>query len=376
MRQRRSHKFVFSLGGLANLLFALSIIPVSAQPIALKLRNGDRLTGNVIFENTNHVVFSNIWTKEITIPLADILARETNAPIVAVTEVSPVATTNPAVVAKTNTVPAPTPAAKPVAVAAAKPEVKTRPFKDWHGDAQIGLDVGINQNTRQLYHGRFKVTYAPVSNGGTPGDSKLVDRFRNTFEYNAAYGTVTSEQSDGSSKTDLSANLMNGSSKTDFDLAIGQRAFVYNLFGAGYDEIRRIDRRYEFGPGIGYHLFTRSNFVMNVEAGLNYQAQRTWSKPADRTLPRDYSWNRRLYYRFAEDLTWKISKRLTLDEKFEIFPEVDFDEYRFRFETNLRYWLLENISFNLTVLDTYDTQAAPNVDKNDLQIRSSVGVKF
>jgi hypothetical protein len=55
---------------------------------------------------------------------------------------------------------------------------------------------------------------------------------------------------------------------------------------------------------------------------------------------------------------------------------VDFSEYRFRFECNLRYWLWENLSFNLNILDTYDTQTAKDVGRNDLQIRSSIGVKF
>jgi hypothetical protein len=66
-----------------------------------------------------------------------------------------------------------------------------------------------------------------------------------------------------------------------------------------------------------------------------------------------------------------------LDEKFEWFPEVgDFGSYRFRFEANARYLLAQNLSLIVTILDIYDTAPATNVDKNDLQIRSSLGVKF
>ncbi len=377
MRQRKSLNLFSIARNLGCLVFALSAVATHAQTVALKLRNGDRISGNIISENTNHVVFSNIWTKTFTIPLAEILSRETNALIAASTNAAPVITTNAIPVVTTNVAPVittnvpvvvktnpPTPAT--VVVAAPKPAVKPRPFKDWHGDAQVGMDVGIGENDRQLYYGRFKVTYAPVSDGVPPGSSKFIDRFRNTFDYNASYGTVTTKDAQGNSQTALSANLMAGSSKTDFDLAVGQRAFVYNLFGAGYDEIRQIDLRYEVGPGIGYHLFTRTNFVMNTEVGMNYQAQHF----------KNGTETEQFFYRFAEDLSWKISKALTFDEKMEFFPQVNFEQYRFRFESNLRYWLLENISFNLTILDIYDTQVAPNVDKNDLQIRSSVGVKF
>ena len=250
------------------------------------------------------------------------------------------------------------PASPPAApIPPPKPVIKPKGPVDWHGDVQVGADVGISEKSRQLYYAKFKIAYAPVEEGTPTGSSKFVGRFRNTFDYNAAYGTT-----DG----DLSANRMDGSSKTDFDLGKERRIFVYNLFGAGYDEIRKIDHRYEVGPGLGYHVFTRSNFVLNAEVGMNYQAQYFQNNGE----------NERFYYLFAEDLNWRISKMLTFDEKFEFFPEVNFNEFRFRFESNLRYWLLENLSFNLTVLDLYDTAAAPNVDKNDLQIRSSVGVKF
>ena len=78
----------------------------------------------------------------------------------------------------------------------------------------------------------------------------------------------------------------------------------------------------------------------------------------------------------SRPISWKISKVLSFDEKFEILPQVNLTDFRFRFESNLRYWLLENLSLNLTLIDTYDTQLAPNVGRNDLQIRSSVGIKF
>jgi len=66
-----------------------------------------------------------------------------------------------------------------------------------------------------------------------------------------------------------------------------------------------------------------------------------------------------------------------VDEKFEFFPRVDeWEKYRLRFESNLRYALLANLSFVVTVLDQYDTQPALTVTKNDLQLRSSISLKF
>ena len=74
---------------------------------------------------------------------------------------------------------------------------------------------------------------------------------------------------------------------------MGKRLFAYNLGGAGHDEIRKIDLRFEVGPGFGYHLITRSNCVFNVESGANCQAQYF----SDRTK------NENFYFRLADYCT-------------------------------------------------------------------------
>jgi hypothetical protein len=160
---------------------------------------------------------------------------------------------------------------------------------------------------------------------------------------------------------------MAGSDKTDFDIG-KHKIFVYNLAGVGYDEVRKIDLQYEEGPGIGYHLFTLTNLVMNLESGVNYQAQYRSDGNPD---------VKKFYFRLAEDLTWKLNKRLTFIEKVEFFPQVeDLQQYRLRFESTLSYGFWQNLSLNLSVLDLYDTKPASGVPPNDLQIRSSLGITF
>lgn len=315
----------FTLRRLVVLFVFISLEIIRAQTVVLHLRNGDRITGTVVSEDTNQVMLSSALIKEIVVPIAAIERREI--------------------------IPAETPSAKPPPATvkpvtpqpAASLPVAAKPPKHWVREAQIGMDAVFGQKDRQLYYGRLKATY-------------VKDRFKNIFDYNVSYG-----RTDGV----LSENRMDGSSKTDFNL--GKRVFVYNLGGAGHDEIRKIDLRYEEGPGIGYHLITRSNFVFNVESGANYQAQYF----SDRTK------NENFYVRLAEDFTWKINNRLTWDEKLEYFPRVENgNQYRARFETNLKYLLLQNLSLNLTVIDQYDSEPANGVDKNDLQVRSSLGLKF
>jgi putative salt-induced outer membrane protein YdiY len=301
------------------------------QPSVLHLRNGDRVTGLITGEDTNRVVMITPWGNQLLVPIKEIERREAAPAEAAIVLPSPRPATN--VVAQ----------ARPPAAAPAPSATKPKPTKHWAGDAQVGVDLGFGAKDRQLYSGRFKVTY-------------VQNRFRNIFDYLFSYG-----------KTEgiLSANRMEGSSKTDFD--VGSRFYVYNLAAAGYDEVRKIDLRYEVGPGVGYHALQLTNFVLNTEVGINYQAQE-FSDGTDSHL---------FFYRLGEDFTWKINDKLTLDEKFAFLPRVeDVQEHRFRFEANLRYALRNNLYLTFTVLDEYDSLPAEGVEKNDLQIRSSIGVKF
>jgi len=318
LKRPNLNSFRFALRGLVVLAVFVSLETIRAQTVILHLRNGDRITGAIVSENTNQVTLSTVLIREVVVPVAAIERRE----------ILPVGTA-------TAKPPAPPPAASNL------PPAKLP--KHWAGEAQIGMDAVFGQKDRQLYYGRIKATY-------------VKDRFKNILDYNVAYG-----RTDGIS----SENRMDGSSKTDFNL--GKRVFVYNLGGAGYDEIRKIDLRYEEGPGMGYHLITCSNFLFNVEFGANYQAQYF----SDQTKSKNF------YFRLAEDFTWKISNKLTLDEKMEFSPRVEtMSQYRARFESNLKYLLQQNLSLNLTVIDLYDSRPANGVDKNDLQIRSSLGLKF
>jgi hypothetical protein len=358
---------------IALLLWMAPFSLLNGQTIILHLKNGDRIAGTITSEDTNRVVISTTWIKDLTIPLAAIDRREpvpapTPAPVPAV-----VPKPAPAIVEQkpaapppqpaTTNAPAPKPATPAVAATPPPPKPKPKPApKLWKAEVKLGADFLYAAKDQQIYYGRFKVTYA------RPYDENPKQFFRNIVDYSVDYGKTEDV---------VSADRMDGSVKTDFD--IGHRKFyVYNQGGAGYDHIRKIDLQYQIGPGLGYHLLTRTNFVMNTEAGINYQAQyRSDTVNTGTNTITSHTTNEKFYFRLAEDMTWKINKTLTLTEKFEFFPQVeDFSEYRMRFESTFSYGIWQNISLNLSILDLYDTQPAANVPKNDLQIRSSVGITF
>jgi putative salt-induced outer membrane protein YdiY len=329
-------------------LLALGVQFARAENVVLLLRNGDRITGTIVAENTNHVVLATGWTKELSVPLSAIQGREpvTNAVTPAVVAEAKPATPAPKPAA-TNIVAA-AKATPPTVAAAVAPRPPTP--KRWKANLSLGADLQFGEHDRELYYGRLKLTYEQ------PYKSDPKKFFRNIFDYAADYGETDDIKS---------ADRMYGSVKTDFD--VGRRVFIYNLAGGGFDEVRKIDLEYEVGPGVGYHLFTKPKFVMNVEGGLNYQAQERSGSPDVENI----------CFRLAEDFTWKITPRVTLVEKAELFPRVeDPGEFRARLDSALSFGLWQNLALKLSVLDLYDTDPANGVDRNDLQIRSSLDITF
>jgi putative salt-induced outer membrane protein YdiY len=327
-----------------RVLAALPIILVCAQAgaknVILHLRGGDRVTGVLVSENTNTVTISTPWTKELTVPVAEIERREV------ATSTNTVLAAPTAIATHKHAETDMTLAGKAAAIAASTNSWR----QHWKGEVSLGTDFEQGLTDHNLAYGRAKLNYAH------PYESDPKEFFRNAFAYDAEYG-----------KTDgvLSDNRMSGSSKTDVD--VSPKHYVYNLGAAGYDKLRLIDLHYEDGPGAGYHLFAQTNFSANLELGANYQVDNR----SDNTKVQD------AFYRLAQDVTWKITKQLSLTEKYEYFPRIDsLDQYRMRFESNLSCALIYNFCLNFTVVNFYDTHPAATVPNSDLQFRTSVGWKF
>ena len=319
-----------------------------AGPVVFQLRNGDRVAGTILSEGTNAVVISTPWAKELAIPLEHI---ESCSPLVTVSATN-VPVTPPAATLRATTA---APTNNPV-VAGAVPTImqplaiQPRPPKEWRADVKMGVDLIYGSKDRQLYYGQFALTYAKPQ---TANPSKFL---RNILEYRVDYAETDGVES---------ANRMFGANKTDWD--IGRSTFVYNFMGVGYDEVRKIDLQYEVGPGFGYHLLRRTNFVANIEGGLTYQSQERVDSPTVESL----------YARIGEDFTWKIVQRVTLTQRATLLTQVDdLEQMQLRMEANLSLGIVKSLSFNLTVIELYDTQPVSGVSRNEFQLRSSIGLAF
>lgn len=339
-RQKNNELLKFRLCfWLAGLTLLFPAFPAGAVDVVVQLRNGDRITGELVAQETNHVVVSTSWAGKLALPLATIGGiRMASGADLLLTAVAPAPVSTSASRGEVATAPKPKPSLPP-----AKP-------KRLRNNIQVGSNLMFGARDQQVLYARVKSSYE------RPYEHDAKKFFRTIADYSADYGETENIRS---------ANRMTASLKTDFDL--GTRSYCYNVGSGGYDETRKIDLHYEIGPGLGYHLIKKPTFEFDVEGGFNYQAQfrSTGANPDS------------VYLRMAEDTTWKLNSRLSFSKKFEFFMNgEDAEQFRFRLDANASYKLIENLSLNLSVLDQYDTDPAPKVDQNEVQIRSSIGITF
>ncbi|MDB6057343.1 MAG: hypothetical protein JWO95_1187, partial [Verrucomicrobiales bacterium] len=217
----------------------------------------------------------------------------------------------------------------------------------WHYEAQVGINLQYNKIESQLYYGAFKAIYTG-------------ELWRNIAEFRINYGKADDT---------LSANNAISTWRVEHDVNKSKRIFLFNAVGAGYDEVQKIHFTYDESAGAGYKMVERPNLMLTVDSGANYQKQYFYEH-----VQKDY-----FSLRLAEMLSWKINPRLTFDEKIEFYPRItSWFNYRVRAEANLAYKLnaTGNLFLNLGIADVYDTQPAASVSENDLQVRSSLGLKF
>src|SRR5262245_54218724 len=110
----------------AGLIWLLPWANFAAENVTLQLRNGDRITGSIVSETAQQITLSTVWSKEIIIPIDQILKREIvpaeSKPVEAAPTQKAGATNAPAMAGAT-----------PLPIAP-KPQY-------WHGDLQAGLDL-------------------------------------------------------------------------------------------------------------------------------------------------------------------------------------------------------------------------------------------
>jgi hypothetical protein len=312
--------------------------------IQLELKNGDRLSGELVSENDERIVLKSPILGRIKVSRSQIVKKE-------IVGAAGAGTTNPPVAAAPPIrASGPVPSSAPLFTNAPAPAwfhfAALRPFMtNWHGNVQFGADLGWGTSDRETFYGNVTTSHS-------------YQRLRNLLEYHMTYGFADNV---------LSANQMNGGWKLDVDIGTTRRLYTYNQFAMGYDTVRHINRQLNEGIGLGYKVLQGPKLVFNTETGAAYQYFDYDNAPARNIMS----------LRVGENLAWSLGEKLKLTHRFSLMPSVqDIGDFRWHFDVGLSYPFLKRFTLNLNVVDDYDSRPAPNVEPNNLQVQSTFGILF
>lgn len=356
--------------------------------MVLYLRNGDRVSGEILAESPDRITLESPTLGRVRILQSEVdhRARPGAEPVVLpppappAVPTAPVAAASPTSPSKPAVPPRPTAPSVPTTAAAAgatpPPAAPAAPSwvpgwvpgwvrpltTNWHGNVQLGMDLGFGTTDRQTFYANATLNHA-------------YDRFRNLVTLRSAYGVAEGPVSvlmpQGNVQT---ANSLEGLLKTDFDLGVRRKIYLYHQTGAGFDEIRRYNLRVEDGAGLGYKLLDTARFSLNTEAGGQYQHFAYLNGPQFQPYLLDHDI---FSARVGESLIWRAPNKVTVTQKLQITPNVqDVGDFRARFDLSVSYPLLKSITLSLNVFDEYESRPAATVDKNQLQVQSTVGLTF
>jgi putative salt-induced outer membrane protein YdiY len=188
----------------------------------------------------------------------------------------------------------------------------------------------------------------------------------------SVYSTAVYTDSSVDGVTQTTAHAIRGGIRGD--LNVSERFFVFGFSDFEYDQFQDLDLRNVIGGGFGYHIIKTKNTAFDVFGGGSYDQAFYGAIAATATTPAKAAVTQKTGEAvFGETFNTKVNTRTTVTQQFSFYPNVsDTGVYRFQFDmtaaTKLKNWL----SWQVTYSDRYNSFPLPGFKTNDLLLSTGV----
>lgn len=315
------------------LLAALAL--VLAAPLAadtVELRNGDRLSGDIVTATGGVLQLDPPWGDPLAIPFAEVARIVTDAAVTVETTAGErfvgALTTGDDEVLRVAVADGP-PVEIPFAEVAALDPPEPSGF---HGSLSLGA-TAQRGNTR-------RTTYA-VAGEAVHEDEE--DRFTLRLRWvDAREDRVTTSKSTFGS--------------FQYDYFVADRWYLLAAAEILQDELRGLDLRTVAGLGAGWQAIESETLDLDLEAGLSYVSRDFVADPDEEVLSA----------RLAADLGWKLFGRLTLGDSLVLYPSLEDDEIVLRNDLSLETDLFAGWGIQVANVLDYDSDPPAGREAEDL----------
>ncbi len=341
---------------LLTMVILHSILALADQVV---LKNGDRLSGDILKSDSKALVIKTEFAGEVTIKWSAVDEIHSTQPLhVEIKNAKPatgtVTTAGSNLVITTadnSTVTVP----KEAVVDMRSPEQQTawersqhpRLTQGWNGGANVGFALTAgNSETKNL---------ALAFTADRKSVNDQVALYANSvYATNGTTGGVS-----GTTANSIQSGIR-------YERNINARAFGFVSSDFQTDALQSLDLRSVFGAGFGYHVVKNDSTTLDLLAGANYTRENYT------TLQRNVA-----ALTIGEELTHKLGKSTLMTQKLYVFPALnEAGEYRSTFDfgtvTKISKWLGWQTAFG----DIYVTNPPAAKKRNDITLTTGLNVTF
>jgi putative salt-induced outer membrane protein YdiY len=346
-------------GRLIALLITLGSLCCHARADQLTLKNGDRVSGNVIKSDGKNIVLKSDLMGEVTVALESVESFTTGKRLYVG-------------LADGRTV------AGVLTASANKVDIRTT-----SGDVSVNRSAIVvvrSEEEQRIYLSSLNPGWLEQWTGGA--DFGVALTRGNSDTTNLALGLALARETHHDKTSVYAASIYNrdntsGVSRTVANtIRFGVR-YDHDLnrdwFGYGFTDLERnglqsLNLRWVLGGGVGYHAIRNERTQLDLLGGLAMNREYFKGPDNDRTSAE---------VQVGQTLSHRFNSRMSLKEQLFIFPNLtEGGEYRINFDTSLVTDITSRIGWQLTLSDRYLSNPPPGFKQNDLLLTTGIRLKL
>ena len=343
---------------------------VRADQVTLK--NGDRLSGNIIKYDGKNLTLKSDLAGEVTIPWENVTGVTSTQPLAITLKdgqrlvgiVTTEGTRFQVATKETGT------------VAAARESVQSIRSDPEQKAYDTEIDRYKNPRLIDLWTGMFDLGFAEAHGNVDTATFTLganavraTSRDKITVNYQQIFSS-----SNASGKSLTTANAKRGG--LQYNLNVAPKMFIFGLVDLENDEFQSLDLRFAPAGGVGYHAIKTANTILDLSLGASVDKEFFSATP---TTPAGSPGLNHTYAEvlIGEQFTHKFSKTVSMTENLALYPNVSsVGNFRMNFDIAAAAAIKKWMAFQISASDRYLSDPLPGRKTNDILFTTGLHFVF
>jgi len=333
----------------------LAIVTTGAWADQITLRNGDRITGEIVKKEGATLTVKSALLGQITMPWDQVSGIKSDAPL--------------------NVVLASGTAQATVATVDGKLELQGRQQAVPLGEVVALRNAGEQHAFERLAHPGWGDLWSGTATLGFAGTSGNARTLTFSTGVNAARITKTDKTSVYFNAIKASG-LVNGHNEDTakairsgvaYDHNVSSHLFMNVFNDYEYDHFQNLDLRFVIGGGLGFHAQKTERSKLDLLAGFNLNHSK-FSTPLTRNSG-EFFW--------GDEYSFKLTGATSLVQSYRMFDDLtNSGTYRVNFDVGASTKIAKWMTWNLSLSDRYLNHPAPGRKTNDFLYTTGIGITF